>query len=53
MEERIAGPAAAAYRRRIVWSALAVSLLWGRDARPSAITGTVFDTMLRTTTCPQ
>lgn len=27
--------------------------VWGRDPRPSAITGTVFDTMLRTTTCPQ
>ena len=27
--------------------------VWGRDPRPSAITGTVFDTMLRTTTCPR
>ena len=27
--------------------------VWGRDARPSVITGTVFDTMQRTTTCPR
>ena len=27
--------------------------VWGRDPRPSVITGTVFDTMQRTTTCPR
>jgi hypothetical protein len=29
------------------------SCVWGRDPRPSVVTGTVFDTMQRTTTCPR
>lgn len=36
-----------------VESASGTYCVWSRDARPSAVTGTVFDTMVRTSNCPK